>query len=285
MNKTRLAMIVSILIYFSIFFISLAISSDCVSHSIKILFSLFPQIALQLGIYVMSQFEINRKTFEYSDINTIYSNYTVFDMYIMLFIDFFIYLFLGYYFQNIINQEFGTSKKFYFLCSKEYWNINNKNKIINNNINLQNHVIKKNSEELNINQYVDEEHNKYFQNEDIYEELNNGNDNKLEIKNITKIFDNNKKVLNGVNLNLYKNEIFALLGHNGAGKSTLISILTGLYECTSGEAIYDDYNIFDNIDKFRNFIGICPQNDILFSDMTVEEHLKMFSIFKGSKYI
>ena len=71
--------------------------------------------------------------------------------------------------------------------------------------------------------------------------------------------------------------------HNGAGKTTLISMLTGLYEATQGKAYYDGDNILigDNMDKFRLKIGICPQHDILFDNLTIKEHLNMFSIFKG----
>jgi ATP-binding cassette subfamily A (ABC1) protein 3 len=56
----------------------------------------------------------------------------------------------------------------------------------------------------------------------------------LKINKIIKTYDDGKTALNGLNLNIYNNEIFALLGHNGAGKSTLISILSGLYEATAG---------------------------------------------------
>jgi ATP-binding cassette subfamily A (ABC1) protein 3 len=49
----------------------------------------------------------------------------------------------------------------------------------------------------------------------------------LRIQGLKKNFGDFKAV-NGVNLNLYKGQIFALLGHNGAGKSTTISMLTGL---------------------------------------------------------
>ena len=45
----------------------------------------------------------------------------------------------------------------------------------------------------------------------------------LRIKEIVKRFGDDKVAVNHVNLNCYKNEIFALLGHNGAGKTTLIS--------------------------------------------------------------
>ena len=105
----------------------------------------------------------------------------------------------------------------------------------------------------------------------------------LKIKNITKIFDDNKKALNNVSFNLYKNEIFALLGHNGAGKSTLISILSGLYPATSGSAIYNNQNILTSKghSNFRKYLGICPQHDVLFDDLTVEEHLEMFCVFKS----
>ena len=60
-------------------------------------------------------------------------------------------------------------------------------------------------------------------------------------------------------------------------------MLTGLYEATQGKAYYDgdDILIGNNMDKFRLKIGICPQHDILFEDLTIKEHLIMFSIFKG----
>ena len=86
-----------------------------------------------------------------------------------------------------------------------------------------------------------------------------------------------------VNLKFYKDEIFALLGHNGAGKTTLISMLTGLYEATEGSAFYDGSDILDsnNMDEFRTKLGICPQHDVLFGQLTIREHLEMFCIFKG----
>ena len=36
-----------------------------------------------------------------------------------------------------------------------------------------------------------------------------------------------------------------------------------------------------NMELFREKLGICPQHDILFEDLTIREHLEMFSIFKG----
>ena len=59
-------------------------------------------------------------------------------------------------------------------------------------------------------------------------------DNVIVMKNITKIFGKNK-VLDGVNFELKRGEIHALLGENGAGKTTLMNILYGLHSPSSGE--------------------------------------------------
>ena len=121
-----------------------------------------------------------------------------------------------------------------------------------------------------------------FEGEALYKDRTKKDD-ALRIKNIKKTFEDGKTAVNNVNLNFYKDEIFALLGHNGAGKTTLISMLTGLYEATEGNAYYDGYDILigNNMDNFRTKLGICPQHDILFEDLTIKEHLEMFSIFKG----
>ena len=78
--------------------------------------------------------------------------------------------------------------------------------------------------------------NEFCQNEDNYEDQLKQGD-YLKIKDIVKIYDDGKQALNGLSINIFNNEIFALLGHNGAGKSTLISILAGLYEATAGNYI------------------------------------------------
>ena len=122
-----------------------------------------------------------------------------------------------------------------------------------------------------------------FESEELYQTNNTQPTDTLRIENICKTFDDGKKALNGVSFNLYKNEIFALLGHNGAGKSTLINILTGLYPASGGSAIYNNQNIItvEGLDDFRKYLGICPQYDVLFDDLTVEEHLEIFCVFKS----
>jgi len=63
----------------------------------------------------------------------------------------------------------------------------------------------------------------------------------------------------------------------------MISMLCGMYNSTSGTCYYDGYDILDsnNMDKFREKLGICPQHDVLFDDLNIKEHLIMFATFKG----
>ena len=63
----------------------------------------------------------------------------------------------------------------------------------------------------------------------------------------------------------------------------IIIVLIGMYDATSVQAIYKENNILDEsqMKEFRNKLGICPQHDILFPQLTVIEHLEMFCYFKG----
>jgi len=63
---------------------------------------------------------------------------------------------------------------------------------------------------------------------------------------------------------MYNSQIFALLGHNGAGKTTVISMLTGLLNKTQGGARCFDVDMFERMDEVREFMGVCPQHDVLF---------------------
>lgn len=82
-------------------------------------------------------------------------------------------------------------------------------------------------------------------------------------------------------LRIKKGEMFGLLGPNGAGKTTLISMLTGMYRPTSGNAWVAGYDIRNQLDVVQLQIGVCPQFDLLWSDLTVEEHLLFFARLKG----
>ena len=58
-------------------------------------------------------------------------------------------------------------------------------------------------------------------------------------------------------------------------------MLTGLIEKSSGEAACYDVNLFDEMDEVREFMGVCPQHDVLFDLLTPREHLDIFYDFKG----
>eukprot|EP00158_Paraphelidium_tribonemae_P008909 Partr_v1_DN28721_c1_g1_i5_m62799 putative ATP-binding cassette sub-family A ABC1 member len=104
----------------------------------------------------------------------------------------------------------------------------------------------------------------------------------LIIRDISKTFDSGKVANRSMCLSVERNTIFALLGPNGAGKSTLIHMLTGLYMPTRGNAHVAGHDIVKQMQFVYKNIGVCPQHDIHFEDLTVEEHLLFYTRIRGS---
>lgn len=104
----------------------------------------------------------------------------------------------------------------------------------------------------------------------------------IEVKNVSKRFED-KLVLDNINFNIKKGEIFGLLGPNGAGKSTLINIMTGLVDSDSGDVIIDGSSIHKNPVEIKKLIGIVPQEIALFESLNAKENLKYFGTLYGLK--
>ncbi|KAF9201170.1 hypothetical protein BGZ59_002875, partial [Podila verticillata] len=87
--------------------------------------------------------------------------------------------------------------------------------------------------------------------------------------------------LRGMSFGVETNTVLGLLGPNGAGKSTMIHLLTGLYSRTSGIAHVAGAEIRTNMAMVHAKIGVCPQHDILWGDLTVADHLLFYSRLRG----
>lgn len=95
------------------------------------------------------------------------------------------------------------------------------------------------------------------------------------------LFPSTNKALKSVKFSINKGEIFTILGQNGAGKTTLMNILTGFLEPSDGEAYVLGHSIPKELSTIRKITSLCPQNDIYWDTLTIEEHLRIFSIIKG----
>ena len=82
--------------------------------------------------------------------------------------------------------------------------------------------------------------------------------------------------------------MFSLLGPNGAGKTTSISMMCGLFEPTSGDGLVstDDNNVLHiskaaELDEMHAMMGVCPQHDVLWNDLTARDHVMFYGRLKG----
>ena len=133
-DKTRIAIVLSLVMYFIMYCISLACMFEKTTMKLKILLSIFPPVSLNTGILLLSKFEYHFRNFYNRDFLINHYNYSIGIMLLMFIIDFFVYLFLGYYLHNVLPHEFGIRKPWYFLCSCDYWcNSKKKKKKIFNN--------------------------------------------------------------------------------------------------------------------------------------------------------
>src|SRR6185312_11461694 len=64
-------------------------------------------------------------------------------------------------------------------------------------------------------------------------------------------------------------------------RSTTMNILSGLTPATSGDALLYGYSVRNEMDSIRKIMGVCPQHDILFNDLTAREHIELYAGIKN----
>uniref|UniRef100_A0A8C0NA77 ABC transporter domain-containing protein n=1 Tax=Canis lupus familiaris TaxID=9615 RepID=A0A8C0NA77_CANLF len=229
----------------------------------KLAFCLCSNVAVALGIDFICRMEMKQYGVQWDNIlSPVNPHDSLIFAHIMgmLLFDAFLYGLMTWYIDAVFPGKYGVPKPWYFFVQKSYWF----NKALS---------IKK--EERQITDMIKSD---YFEDEPV--DLVVG----IRIQNLYKEFTTERDTILAVknlSFNVYEGQITVLLGPNGAGKTTTMSILTGLTLPTSGKVYINGYDISKDMNHVRNNLGFCPQDDILFAELTVSEHLYFYCVIKG----
>lgn len=127
----------------------------------------------------------------------------------------------------------------------------------------------------------------------------------IEIKNVSKTYNGEKRALTNVSFNVNDGEIFAFIGHNGAGKTTMIKSLVGILDFEEGDILVNNISIKESPELCKMELSYVPDNPDLYENMTaidfinficdmyevdvnvrkenIEKYSKMFNIYDNLK--
>jgi len=101
----------------------------------------------------------------------------------------------------------------------------------------------------------------------------------IKVQNLRKSYKAHE-VLKGVNFEVYRGKVFALLGSNGAGKTTCVRILATLLSANGGQASICGYDVFAEPDKVRGVISLTGQYAAVDEILTGRENLELIGRLK-----
>ncbi|XXQ35415.1 ABC transporter domain-containing protein [Plasmodiophora brassicae] len=218
----------------------------------------------------------------------------------MLVFDAFLFSVLAWYLDNVLPQKVGTRKPWHFPFHKSYWRpeLPKDVPVPHPVADVGDRKSKRRSEQrisirgaLNISMQGGSQANSLRRTSRIeavdvdLEQLSRSN-RCIQIQGLTRRFRvpgmaQDRVAVDNLNLTLYEGHITSLLGHNGAGKSTLIGMLCGVVEPTSGDARVFGRSLRADIQRIRESLGMCPQHDIVYEELTTYENLRLFAMLKG----
>lgn len=106
----------------------------------------------------------------------------------------------------------------------------------------------------------------------------------LKITNLSKTYENGKKAVDKVNLEIADGEIFGFIGHNGAGKTTTIKCVVGLINFDEGEILVNGVSVKHNPLLTKQMIAYIPDNPDLYESLTGIQYLNFIAdIYQVSK--
>lgn len=101
----------------------------------------------------------------------------------------------------------------------------------------------------------------------------------MEVKNVGYTYDNRRKVLRSINVQMEQGKLYAILGPSGCGKTTLLSLIGGLDSPTSGQILFEDQDIAKTglSDHRRNHVSFIFQAYNLIDYLNPKENVALTS--------
>ncbi|GET89743.1 ATP-binding cassette protein subfamily A, member 8, putative [Leishmania tarentolae] len=265
-SKARLAAIIAPLIYFVMAIPLFAV--DGASGGAKVGFMILSPSALALGVSMLFDHEIDggagtaALTYSRDDPKLIV-------VFVFLFVDIVVYVLLMMYLDCVIPKEWGTTKSpLFFIMDPVRW------------------CLSRCRGDDDVEDVEDVEDGRAE--DGVFETVDPAvaEAAAVQIRGLRKRFRRGGKEFVAVNnlcWSLNEGEISVLLGHNGAGKSTTINLMTGMLEADGGDCYVYGHSLRRELGAVRQEIGLCPQHNILWPQLTVREHLDYYAAIKGLK--
>lgn len=160
---------------------------------------------------------------------------------------------IGYiYLNNLLAKPFGDRKKWYFIFIKSFWK-SQKNKQFKKSYVVDQSAFSERTFKT-IGAYT---------------------------KDLRKTH-NGKNIVKKLSIHFFMNEICVLFGSSESGARTILGMLAGTITPSDGTAIISGHNIISDSESAKRSTSICPANlEILFKHLTIQDHIKFFSMIKG----
>uniref|UniRef100_A0A671URV1 ATP-binding cassette, sub-family A (ABC1), member 1A n=1 Tax=Sparus aurata TaxID=8175 RepID=A0A671URV1_SPAAU len=263
-SRANLAAACGGIIYFTLYlpYVLCVAWQDYVGFGAKVVVSLLSPVAFGFGCEYFALFEEQGVGIQWS--NLLASpleddSYNLTTSISLMLFDAVLYGIMTWYIEAVFPGQYGIPRSWYFPFTRTYWCGEKENN------NLSTPLSKKG----NADAVCIEEEPGHIE-PGVY------------IENLVKVYSHGKKLaVDGLSLRFYNGQITSFLGHNGAGKTTTMSILTGLFPPTSGTAYILGKDIRTELSTIRQNLGVCPQHNVLFSMLTVEEHIWFYARMKG----
>ncbi|XP_055050856.2 phospholipid-transporting ATPase ABCA3 [Misgurnus anguillicaudatus] len=240
---------------------------DLLSHGQKVSACLISNVAMAMGAQLIGMFEGKGTGIQWHNLFdpvTVDDDFSLAQVLGLLLLDALLYGLVAWYVEAVFPGEYGVPLPWYFFILPSYWCSSPRVAF------LKEKEDEEDAEKAQISEFIEEEP----------AGLVSG----VKIKHLAKVFkvgSKTKEAVRDLTINMFEGQITVLLGHNGAGKTTTLSMLTGLFPPSSGCAYINGYNICQDMALIRRSLGLCPQHDVLFDNLTVREHLLFYTQLKG----
>uniref|UniRef100_A0A3Q2DBH9 ATP-binding cassette, sub-family A (ABC1), member 1A n=1 Tax=Cyprinodon variegatus TaxID=28743 RepID=A0A3Q2DBH9_CYPVA len=259
-SRANLAAACGGIIYFTLYlpYVLCVAWQDYVGYGAKLLVSLLSPVAFGFGCEYFALFEEQGVGIQWSNLLASpleEDSYNLTTSICLMLFDAMLYGIMTWYIEAVFPGQYGIPRPWYFPFTRTYWCGEKENKNINTPLSKKTVCTEEDPSHIEPGVYIE---------------------------NLVKIYSHgNKLAVDGLTLKFYEGQITSFLGHNGAGKTTTMSILTGLFPPTSGTAYILGKDIRSELSTIRQNLGVCPQHNVLFSMLTVEEHIWFYARLKG----